>query len=137
MKAIILAGGSGSRLWPLSREMYPKQLLSIDGDTSLLQATFNRLNSFIDAENILSITNIKHFSDVKLQLNKISKSAPVIAEPLGKNTAPAIACSLEYFKQNSNEDDIVIIVPSDHLIKDNAAFEKTVESAKVWQTMVI
>ena len=130
MKAIILAGGSGSRLWPLSREMYPKQLLSIDGDTSLLQATFNRLNSFIDAENILSITNIKYFSDVKLQLNKISKSAPVIAEPLGKNTAPAIACSLEYFKQNSNEDDIVIIVPSDHLIKDNAAFEKTVESAK-------
>lgn len=130
MKAIILAGGSGSRLWPLSREMYPKQLLSIDGKTSLLQNTFKRLTSVIDVKDILSITNIKHYSDVKLQLNKISSSNIVLAEPLGKNTAPAIACSLEYFRQNSNEDDIVVIVPSDHLITDTNAFIDTLKDGE-------
>lgn len=131
MKSIILAGGSGSRLWPLSRDMYPKQLLSLDTEKSLLQQTFIRLNSFCDAKDIVTITNIKHLSDIKLQLNKIDKSNIAIGEPLGKNTAPAIACTLEYFRQQSNNDDIVLIVPSDHLIKDINAFNQTVEKAKI------
>lgn len=131
MKSIILAGGSGSRLWPLSREEYPKQLLTLDKDESLLQKTFIRLNAFCDAKDIVTITNIKHLSDIKLQLNKIDKSNIAIGEPLGKNTAPAIACALEYFKQQSNEDDVVLIVPSDHLIKNIDAFNKTVEQGKV------
>ena len=131
MKSIILAGGSGSRLWPLSRDMYPKQLLSLDADESLLQQTFMRLNSFCEAKDIVTITNIKHLSDIKLQLNKIDKSNIAIGEPLGKNTAPAIACTLEYFKQQSNEDDVVLIVPSDHLIKNIDAFNKTVEQGKI------
>lgn len=130
MKSIILAGGSGSRLWPLSRDMYPKQLLNLDDNTSLLQQTFKRLNKFINASDIVTITNIKHQSDVKLQLNKIDNSNIVIGEPLGKNTAPAIACAIEYFNQQNNSDDIVIILPSDHLIKNSSAFEKTVEMAK-------
>lgn len=129
MKSIILAGGSGSRLWPLSREMYPKQLLSIDEDTSLLQQTFTRLLRFMEPSDILTITNIKHYQDIKLQLNKISSENVVLAEPLGKNTAPAIACSLEYFSQTCEADDVVIVLPSDHLIKDYLAFDKTVEMA--------
>ena len=128
MYGIILAGGSGSRLWPLSREMYPKQLLKLDGELSLLQSTFKRLQSFMPAENIVSITNIKHVNDVKFQLGQIDKNFTVLAEPMAKNTAPAIAATLEYLKQTKNQDEIVIIVPSDHLIRDFKAFEKTVLS---------
>ena len=131
MKSIILAGGSGSRLWPLSRDMYPKQLLSLDNENSLLQQTFLRLRKFSSAENIATVTNIKHFQDIKLQLNSIDSNNLVIAEPLGKNTAPAIACTLEYFMQkNNNDDDIVLIVPSDHLINDIAAFAETVRNGE-------
>ena len=129
MKSIILAGGSGSRLWPLSRDMYPKQLLSLDNDESLLQQTFLRLNKFSSASETLTVTNIKHYQDIKLQLNKLNKDNVVIAEPLGKNTAPAIACALEYFLQKENKDDIVLIVPSDHLIKDVENFNLTVNEA--------
>lgn len=131
MKSIILAGGSGSRLWPLSRDMYPKQLLSLDNENSLLQQTFLRLRKFSSAENIATVTNIKHFQDIKLQLNSIDSNNLVIAEPLGKNTAPAIACTLEYFMQkNNNDDDIVLIVPSDHLINDITAFAETVRKGE-------
>ena len=73
MKSIILAGGSGSRLWPLSRDMYPKQLLSLDNDCSLLQQTFTRLKEFSQGKDIVTVTNVKHYSDIKLQLNKIDK----------------------------------------------------------------
>ena len=132
MKSIILAGGSGSRLWPLSRDMYPKQLLSLDNENSLLQQTFLRLRKFSSAENIATVTNIKHFQDIKLQLNSIDSNNLVIAEPLGKNTAPAIACTLEYFmqKNNNDDDDIVLIVPSDHLINNTAAFAETVRKGE-------
>lgn len=130
MKSIILAGGSGSRLWPLSREEYPKQLLSFDKEQSLLQKTFNRLCTFSKPADIVTVTNIKHYSNIKLQLNKIDSSNVVIGEPFGRNTAPAIASTLQYFIQQVCEDDVVLIVPSDHLIKDIDGFNKTVEQGK-------
>lgn len=128
MYGIILAGGSGSRLWPLSRELCPKQLLKLDGENSLLQSTFKRLCRFIDPENIISITNIKHANDVKFQLSKVCGDSVVLSEPIAKNTAPAIAASIEYFKQMKDENEVVIIVPSDHLIKDLEKFENTVKT---------
>lgn len=130
MKSIILAGGSGSRLWPLSREEYPKQLLSFDKEQSLLQKTFNRLCTFSKPADIVTVTNIKHYSNIKLQLNKIDSSNVVIGEPFGRNTAPAIASTLQYFIQQGCEDDVVLIVPSDHLIKDIDGFNKTVGQGK-------
>ena len=68
---LILAGGSGSRLWPMSREMYPKQLLKIGGDSTLFQSTFKRLVDTIDDKRIFSITNVKHASNVKIQLSEL------------------------------------------------------------------
>ncbi|MBQ2644181.1 mannose-1-phosphate guanylyltransferase/mannose-6-phosphate isomerase [bacterium] len=127
MYGIILAGGSGSRLWPLSRELYPKQLLKLDGKLSLLQGTFKRLSKFIKSEDIISITNIKHVNDVKYQIEQIDKNSTILAEPIAKNTAPAIAVALEYLKQIKDREEIVIIVPSDPLIKNDKAFEETVK----------
>ncbi len=127
MKSIILAGGSGSRLWPLSRDEYPKQMLSFDENESLLRTTFKRLCAFSKPSEILTVTNVKHYTNIKLQLNNLDKSNIVLGEPVGKNTAPAIISALEYFKQTSSEGDIVLIAPSDHLIKDLEGFKKTVE----------
>lgn len=126
MYGIILAGGSGSRLWPLSRELYPKQLIKLNADDSLLQATFKRLSAFITPENIISVTNAKHLTDVNLQLKQIYSQACVIAEPISKNTAPAIATALEFIRQKSDQDEIVLIVPSDHFIQNIGAFTKTI-----------
>lgn len=129
MYGIILAGGSGSRLWPLSRELYPKQLLNLNFDKSLLQTTFERLSNFMPVENIVSITNVKHTSSVKLQLEHLTKEVSVLSEPLSKNTAPAIALATKFIQEKrtgGEEDPVIIVVPSDHLIKNNKKFVETV-----------
>lgn len=129
MKAIILAGGCGSRLWPLSRDMYPKQLLSIDDESSLFQQTVLRLQKFAGFQDILTVTNVKHTSDIRRQLETIGGNGGVLGEPLGKNTAPAVASALEYLRRQGFDDEIVMILPSDHLIKDVEKFNLSVESA--------
>ena len=131
---LILAGGSGSRLWPMSREMYPKQLLKIGGDSTLFQSTFKRLVDTIDDKRIFSITNVKHASNVKIQLselqNKFCRKSEykVITEPVGRNTAPAIALAAQYIKNHAGKgkDPIILVVPSDHVISDNLEFSNTI-----------
>ncbi len=134
--AVILAGGSGSRLWPLSRELYPKQLLKLDKNNTLFQSTFLRLlNNFKDT-NIVTITNIKHIDNIKLQLNKIKKKFQntsdfnIVTEPIGRNTAPAIALSLKYIQEimGADSESIVLVAPSDHIMKKTDTFADAVES---------
>lgn len=130
MFGVILAGGSGSRLWPLSRELYPKQLLNLYSKESLLQSTFERLNKFIPANNIISITNTKHLSNVKMQLGQLSENSIVLSEPISKNTAPAIAMGVKYVIENSDNDETVLVVPSDLFIDNNELFEQTIKKAQ-------
>lgn len=127
MYGIILAGGSGSRLWPLSRDLYPKQLLKINTEKSLLEGTYLRLLQITDEKNIINITNQKHLSDVKSQLDEISKSVTLLSEPTSKNTAPATAVCVKYIMDKNGKDDLVLVLPSDHLIKDTKQFKKTVQ----------
>ncbi|MFH0703250.1 MAG: mannose-1-phosphate guanylyltransferase/mannose-6-phosphate isomerase [bacterium] len=128
---VILAGGSGSRLWPLSREMYPKQLLKLTNENTLFQETFLRLANIIPDLNILTVTNIKHAADIKLQLSEIKKSLKqvdnfkIIVEPVGRNTAPAIGLSVFYIVKkliNESFDPVILVAPSDHLIKCQERF---------------
>lgn len=130
MYGIILAGGSGSRLWPLSRELYPKQLLNLNSDKSLLQSTFDRLETFMPKENILSITNTKHTSNVRMQLSELAANVHVLSEPVSKNTAPAIALAAKFIMQKSNSDPVIIVVPSDHLIENRDKFLSTVKKGE-------
>ena len=130
MYGIILAGGSGSRLWPLSRELYPKQLLNLNSDKSLLQSTFERLKMCMPSDNIVSITNTKHSSNVRMQLSEIYETPVILSEPTAKNTAPAIVLATKFIMQKSNSDPVIIVVPSDHLIKDNDKFLSTVKKGE-------
>lgn len=130
MYGIILAGGSGSRLWPLSRELCPKQLLNITGEKSLLQATFERLQHLMPDENILNITNTKHLANVRMQLKDYYAAPLILSEPVSKNTAPAAAVSVKYICENKNSNDIILVVPSDHLIHDIQKFTEAIEKGK-------
>lgn len=131
MKSIILAGGSGSRLWPLSNDEYPKQLLPINSDKSLLQQTFMRVCNLVNPNDIVSVTNITHYNQIKAQLDAIMNNSIVFVEPIAKNTAPAIAYALKTLEQTTDSDEIVLIVPSDHLINDNEKFREAVNNGKI------
>lgn len=127
---LILAGGSGSRLWPLSRELYPKQLLNIQNTESLLQATFDRLKECIEPENIVSLTGVKHYSNVRYQLSAITENPIVLSEPISKNTAPAIVLGTKYVMENTKSDPVILVVPSDHMIKDIKGFAETIKEGE-------
>lgn len=130
MYGIILAGGSGSRLWPLSRELYPKQLLNLVSNESLLQTTFERLNYCMPKENIISTTNTKHVANVRMQLSELTENPIILGEPVAKNTAPAIVLATKYIIQKSASDPIILAVPSDLLIKDNEKFVSTIKKGE-------
>jgi len=130
MYGLILAGGSGSRLWPLSRELYPKQLLNIQTSESLLQSTFLRLKEYINPSDIISMTGVKHLSNVKFQLSSIAHNPVVLSEPISKNTAPAIVLGTKYITETSKKDPVILVVPSDHRINDTKLFIETVKAGE-------
>jgi len=119
---VILAGGSGTRLWPLSREMYPKQLINIINDKTMLQETLIRLSGLEDMGNPIVICNDNHRFMVAEQLREIEITAEsILLEPVGRNTAPALAiAALRILSQGLNP--LLLVLPADHIIKDVSVF---------------
>ncbi|PCJ82528.1 MAG: mannose-1-phosphate guanylyltransferase [Bacteroidetes bacterium] len=125
--AVLMAGGVGSRFWPISTSSYPKQFHDMlgTGDT-LIQKTFKRLNKFVPAENILILTN-ERYNDLVLEQLPMVKQKQVVLEPAMRNTAPCILyAALKIQKENPNA--VMIVAPSDHWIEDEEAFAKDVKT---------
>jgi len=134
MKAIVLAGGSGTRLWPLSRENYPKQFLRFNSKYSLFQQTILRLLKYFNPNDFIILTNKEYKFHIKSNLDEIDSalSQHILLEPVKRNTAPAIALAVKYCleKLNVSENEILFVFPSDHIIKPEELFIKCLEKAK-------
>ena len=126
---VVLSGGSGTRLWPLSRELYPKQMHALAGERTLLQQTVLRtVDSPLFAPPLL-IANDEHRFVVAEQLRQIGvEPLAIILEPIGRNTAPAAAIAALALAQNDPES-LLLLMPSDHIIADQPAFLRAVATA--------
>ena len=124
---VVLSGGSGTRLWPLSREKYPKQLLPLVGEDSLLQATIRRTEGFtgIRLEAPMVVCNEEYRFVIAEQLRLIDKAGTILLEPTGRNTAPALTLAA-LAAMRDGADPILLVMPSDHIILDTAAFQEVV-----------
>ncbi|MBE0585020.1 MAG: mannose-1-phosphate guanylyltransferase/mannose-6-phosphate isomerase [Desulfofustis sp.] len=132
IQPVILAGGTGSRLWPLSREIYPKQLLCLTGQSSLLQTTLKRVQSLAGALAPVIVVGEEHRFVTRSQLEEIGINGDyaILLEPVGRNTAPAISGAVEFVRSHGAADDVVILVlPADHLIRNEKAFAAAVAEA--------
>lgn len=127
--AVIMAGGTGSRLWPMSRELYPKQFLRLYGEQSMLQETVSRLEG-LDVKEPLVICNEHHRFLVAEQLRQINHlSNNIILEPVGRNTAPAIALAALSATNNDGYDPLLLVLAADHVIEDRCAFHRAIKDA--------
>lgn len=125
---VIMAGGTGSRLWPLSRELYPKQFLKLQSEMTMLQSTIHRLAG-LQCTNPQVICNEEHRFIVAEQLRQMGMLAQnIILEPVGRNTAPAIALSALTAVVN-DQDPLLLVLAADHVIKDETAFRHAIEAA--------
>ncbi|MBF0224115.1 MAG: mannose-1-phosphate guanylyltransferase/mannose-6-phosphate isomerase [Desulfobacterales bacterium] len=128
---VILAGGSGTRLWPLSRELYPKQLINLVDDKTLLQKTVLRFKGYNDIEPPMIVCNDEHRFMVAEQLREINVNPDtIILEPIPKNTAPALAAAAALIALSRNIDPLLLILPADHSIEDIEAFHNSLKLAK-------
>ncbi len=138
IQPVILSGGSGTRLWPFSREAFPKQFLSFIGDRTLLQDTIGRVAS-LDEEDYgtnfriappLVICNELHRFLVAEQLRQIGyEHAPILLEPVGRNTAPAVTLAALEATRDAETDPVLVVMPSDHHIEDAAGFRRSLAKA--------
>ena len=126
---VILSGGSGTRLWPLSREMYPKQLLALTGKLTMLQDTATRLAGIAGAVPPIVVCNEAHRFTVAEQIRALGiQASAILLEPVGRNTAPAVALAALKAQQIDSEATLVV-APADHVIRDARGFQAAAEAA--------
>jgi mannose-1-phosphate guanylyltransferase/mannose-6-phosphate isomerase len=132
MKIIILAGGSGTRLWPYSRSCFPKQFLHFGDRRSLLQKTIERFVGKYPIEDLLIVTNQAYYHHVKTQTKEIAAELEkqILIEPESRNTAPAIALAVSYLKEHLAEDDCFLVCSSDHFISPTERFLQAIDTAE-------
>ena len=129
LQAVLLSGGSGTRLWPLSREAYPKQFLPLAGEDSMLQATWLRVAPIAPSAPPIVIANEEHRFLAAEQLRLVGVSNPaIVLEPVGRNTAPAIAAAALQ-AMAAGDDPLLLVLPSDHVVRDAEAFRAAVRAA--------
>ena len=126
--AIILAGGRGTRFWPRSRTKTPKQLLNIVGKSTMLEQTVERLRPLIPAERIWTVTNAEQVASLKKQLPAAARKR-VLTEPLGRNTAAAIALAAVHVRQAAKGDALLAVLPADHYIAQPERYRQVVDAA--------
>ena len=127
---VLLCGGSGTRLWPLSRSSYPKQFVEFQKGQTLFKSTLKRVASLSNVSNPIVVCNKDHRFLAKRDLDDLSCHAAIIVEPVAKNTAPAIAlAAVEAVK--SDPDAVLLVLPSDHSIDGRTAFVKAVEDSVI------
>jgi mannose-1-phosphate guanylyltransferase len=130
MIPVIMSGGSGTRLWPLSRKHKPKQFIALFGENTMFQETLNRLNGIGGMQAPIIVCNNDHRFMVAEQLHELEiNSANIILEPIGRNTAPALAISALQ-AQAAGEDPILLVLAADHVIDNIPAFHQAIATAK-------
>jgi mannose-1-phosphate guanylyltransferase len=127
LHAVVMAGGSGTRFWPMSRRSRPKHLLPLLGSASLLERTVQRIVPWVPPDRVLIITGADHVQDVRNQLSDLPATS-VIAEPMRRDTAPCIGLAARVLLR-SDPDPTMLVLPADHVIAPDEEFRKTVEHA--------
>jgi len=128
IKTVVMAGGSGSRLWPLSRSLYPKQFLPLADKQTMLQATLSRVKGISGAEPML-ICNEEHRFIAAEQIRQLGVNAEILLEPIGRNTAPAIALAA-LSASAKGDDPLLLVLAADHVIRNVDEFRAVVERAQ-------
>jgi mannose-1-phosphate guanylyltransferase/mannose-6-phosphate isomerase len=129
---VILAGGSGTRLWPLSRQLFPKQLMNLVDENTMLQNTILRLSDYTGIDDPIIICNEDHRFMIAEQARQIKiNPASIILEPVGRNTAPALAIAA-LKALDVNDDPILVVLPADHYIEDIQAFQQAIQTGELF-----
>jgi len=133
MVPVILSGGAGTRLWPVSRRAHPKPFMKLVDGESLAEKTFRRALAVADGASVLTVTSRDYYfytRDLYDEVAGVEHDHPFLLEPVGRNTAPAIALAAHLLRERLGPDALMLVLPADHLIRDEARFQAAVAEAR-------